>query len=211
MLTTIALALAVPGYIALSAAGRYGDLLSFVTRTVPGIDYQTAFQLGSGMESSAQSGVLGLIFVAGHLFGTTVLGIALWRAQIAPTWLAIGLTVSQPIHLASVMTGIRPLDLLGWGLTAIGFAWAAWRLVRPSERRVRSAAAVHADRIGPRRVNLGDRSGRLLRGPAGVAVGSVNRARSRAGLLGRRCRPASRVGAQAMRRDGRTDTARQQS
>jgi hypothetical protein len=130
VLTTIALALAVPGYIALSAAGPYGDLLSFVTRTVPGIDYQTAFQLGSGMESSSQSSLLGLIFVAGHLFGTTVLGIALWRAQIAPTWLAIGLTVSQPIHLASVMTGIRPLDLLGWGLTAIGFAWAAWRLIR---------------------------------------------------------------------------------
>ena len=51
------------------------------------------------------------IFVAGHLFGTILLGVALWRARIAPTWLAIGFTVSQPIHLASVMTGIRPIDL----------------------------------------------------------------------------------------------------
>jgi hypothetical protein len=130
VLTTVAMALAVPGYIALFAGGPFGDLLSYVTRTVPGLDYRTAFLLGSGMESSPQSGALGLVFVAGHLFGTTLLGVALWRARIAPTWLAIGLTVSQPIHLASVLTGIRPLDLLGWGLTAVGFAWAAWRLTR---------------------------------------------------------------------------------
>jgi hypothetical protein len=25
------------------------------------------------------------------------------------------------------MTGIRPIDLVGWGLTAVGFGWAAWR------------------------------------------------------------------------------------
>jgi hypothetical protein len=73
---------------------------------------------------------LGTIFVAGHLFGTILLGVALWRARIAPTWLAVGLAASQPIHLASVMTGIRPIDLLGWGLTAAGFAWAAWRLAK---------------------------------------------------------------------------------
>ena len=167
VLTTIAMALAVPGYLALFAGGSFGDLLSYVTRTVPGMDYQTAFQLGSGMESSPQSSAPGLIFVAGHLFGTTLLGIALWRARIAPTWLAIGLTVSQPIHLASVMTGIRPLDLLGWGLTAVGFAWAAWRLSRlpndefdlPPLRRRSSRSPTEA----------GPAVGRPLQGPAGVS------------------------------------------
>ena len=49
-------------------------------------------------------------------------------SSVAPTWLAIGSHVSQPIHLASVMAGIRRIDLLGWGLTALGFAWAAWGL-----------------------------------------------------------------------------------
>jgi len=130
VLTTIAMTLAVPGYLALFAGGSYGDMLAYVTATVPGLDFQTAFQLGFAMESSRQSTALGLIFVAGHLFGTILLGIALWRAQVAPTWLAIGLTVSQPIHLASVLTGSRPLDLVGWGLTAVGFTWAAWRLAK---------------------------------------------------------------------------------
>jgi hypothetical protein len=129
-LTTVAMFLAVPGYIALFAGGAYDDLLSYVTATVPGIDHETAFQLGSGMELSAQAGALGWIFVAGHLLGTLLLGIALWRSRLAPTWLAIGLAVSQPIHLTSVMTGIRWIDLIGWGLTGVGFSWAAWRLLR---------------------------------------------------------------------------------
>jgi hypothetical protein len=128
--TTIAMLLAVPGYIALFASGIYGDVLAYVTGVHPGLDYETAFQLGYGMESSAQSSALGTIFVVGHLFGTTALGVALWRARIAPTWLAVGLTVSQPIHLASVLTGIRLIDLVGWGLTAVGFMWAAWRLAK---------------------------------------------------------------------------------
>jgi hypothetical protein len=68
--------------------------------------------------------------VAGHLLGTVLLGVALWRSRVAPAWLAIGLAVSQPIHLTSVMTGIRWIDLIGWGLTGVGFSWAAWRLLR---------------------------------------------------------------------------------
>jgi hypothetical protein len=130
VLTTVAMFLAVPGYIALFAGGAYSDVLAYVTATVPGIDSETAFQLGSGMEASAQAGALGWIFVAGHLLGTVLLGIALWRSRLAPAWLAIGLAISQPIHLTSVLTGIRWLDLVGWGLTGVGFSWAAWRLLR---------------------------------------------------------------------------------
>jgi hypothetical protein len=47
-----------------------------------------------------------------------------------PAWLALGLAVSQPIHLVAVMTGNRPLDLVGWGLTAVGFGAASWVLLR---------------------------------------------------------------------------------
>jgi hypothetical protein len=130
VLTTIAMTLAVPGFLALTAGGPYGDVLAHAVATVPGLDREAAFQIGYGMESAPQSNVLITIFVLGHLIGTTLLGIALWRARVAPTWLAVGLTVSQPIHLASVMTGVRPIDLVGWGLTGVGFCWAAWRLVR---------------------------------------------------------------------------------
>ena len=49
---------------------------------------------------------------------------------MVPSWLAIALAVSQPIHLISVLIGNRPLDLLGWGSTALGFAAAGWALLR---------------------------------------------------------------------------------
>lgn len=130
LLTTIGLFLAVPGYLALFVGGPYADALAYVTGTHPEVDRDLAFALASGMESSPQSNALILVFVAGHLLGTIMVGVALWRARIAPTWLAIGLTVSQPIHLTSVLTEIRALDLVGWGLTAAGFGWAAWRLAR---------------------------------------------------------------------------------
>ncbi|MEV4623481.1 hypothetical protein AB0J74_32840 [Asanoa sp. NPDC049573] len=129
LLTTIALCLAVPGYLALFAGGPYGDVLAYVTGTHPEVDRDVAFQLHSGLAASPQTDALGLVFVAGHLIGTVLIGVALWRARMAPTWLAIGLVVSQPIHLTSVLTGVRWLDLIGWGLTTVGFAWAAWRLL----------------------------------------------------------------------------------
>jgi hypothetical protein len=142
VLTTIAMTLAVPGFLALTAGGPYGDVLAHAVATVPGLDRDAAFQIGYGMESAPQSSLLITIFVLGHLIGTTLLGIALWRARVAPTWLAVGLTASQPIHLASVMTGVRPVDLVGVGpydgrvlLGRMAAGAYAQRGVRPSSRR----------------------------------------------------------------------------
>jgi hypothetical protein len=70
------------------------------------------------------------VVVFGHLIGTTILGLALWRSHAGASWAALLLAVSQPIHLASVMLGNRPLDLVGWGGTALGFAAAGWALLR---------------------------------------------------------------------------------
>jgi hypothetical protein len=71
-----------------------------------------------------------MLFVFGHLIGTTILGVALWRSHAVPSWAALLLAVSQPIHLASVLLDNRPLDLVGWGGTALGFAVAGWALLR---------------------------------------------------------------------------------
>ena len=130
VLTTVAVLLALPGYLALTAGGPYGDLLTHAVGTDPTLDRGTALALGTGMASSAWTSTLGLIFIGGHLLGTVVLGLAALRARALPRWVAIGLAVSQPIHLASVLTGIRELDLVGWGLTTLGFAVAGWLLLR---------------------------------------------------------------------------------
>lgn len=70
------------------------------------------------------------VFVVGHVVGTVLLGLALWRARLVPAWAGIVLAVSQPLHLVSVIIGNRPLDTLAWGATALAFVIAALALVR---------------------------------------------------------------------------------
>jgi hypothetical protein len=89
--------------------------------------------LGSGLELGPVSNLTGTLFVFGHLIGTIILGLALWRSCTVPSWAALLLAVSQPIHLASVLLGNRPLDLVGWAGTAVGFAAAGWALLRMND------------------------------------------------------------------------------
>jgi len=120
--------LAFPGFIALVAGGSLADLIIHATGTGT-IDRELGFQVASAAQSSPQSAVLGGVFVLGHLVGTVILGVALWRSHTVHWSFAAALTISQPIHLVSAMTGNHPLDLVGWGLTAIGFGAAGWKLL----------------------------------------------------------------------------------
>jgi hypothetical protein len=63
-------------------------------------------------------------FVAGHVLGTVLLGVALWRT--IPWWAALALVVSQPLHfVVAVIVPNHPLDGLAWLLTTVGFTAAA--------------------------------------------------------------------------------------
>lgn len=65
-------------------------------------------------------------FVVGHIIGMILLGVALLRGRVIPTWAAWALIVSQPLHLIfAVVVPSNPLDAAAWALTTIGFAMAA--------------------------------------------------------------------------------------
>jgi hypothetical protein len=70
------------------------------------------------------------VFVAGHIIGMVLLGFAFLRARVMPVAVAIGVIVSQPLHLAAVIAGSRPLDGVAWGLTTLGFGFAALAVLR---------------------------------------------------------------------------------
>ncbi len=118
-LGTIATALAVPGFAAagwLYATDLYADHAGTGARAVAVLD---------AANNSAPAQLLVAIFLAGHVFGTVLLGAALWKGHVLPWWLCLLLTVSQPLHAFSVIiypSGI--LDGLAWTLTALGFAAA---------------------------------------------------------------------------------------
>jgi hypothetical protein len=130
IMTTIGLILAVVGYTCLAVGNSFGELSTALVGSHPEVDLATAYALGAGLELGPVSNLTGTLFVFGHLIGTTILGLALWRSHAIPSWAALLLAVSQPIHLASVLLDNRPLDLVGWGGTALGFAAAGWALLR---------------------------------------------------------------------------------
>jgi hypothetical protein len=70
-------------------------------------------------------------FVVGHVFGTILLGIGMLRGRVVPVWAAVATIVAQPIHfVAAVIVPSHPLDLLGWGLNAVGFAALSFAILR---------------------------------------------------------------------------------
>lgn len=71
------------------------------------------------------------VFVIGHVVGTVLLGLALLRSRRIPAWAAWAVTVSQPLHfVATVIIGSPQVDLVAWGLTALGLAWSPARCSR---------------------------------------------------------------------------------
>jgi hypothetical protein len=75
--------------------------------------------------------VAAMLFVIGHVLGTTLLGVAMWRSRIVGRWAAVAVMVSQPIHfIAAVIVSSHTLDLVGWGLQAVGFAAVGWAILQ---------------------------------------------------------------------------------
>jgi hypothetical protein len=72
-----------------------------------------------------------ILFVAGHVLGTILLGVGMLRGRVVAPALAWATIVAQPIHfVAAVIVGSHALDLVGWGLNAVGFAALSVAILR---------------------------------------------------------------------------------
>jgi hypothetical protein len=159
-LTFIAMLTLIPGVIAVGMLARRGaprlgtiglvvafaGFMSLFWSTVAGSDNVAlgAARIGISpaltgrlLDSMAAVPAIGLgtnLFVAGHILGLVLLGIALWRGRVLPSWAALLIAVSQVLHfIFAVVVPVHALDGLAWGLTAVGFAVAALALVREPE------------------------------------------------------------------------------
>lgn len=125
--TAAALLLLIPGYLSLGWL-LSSDILLW-TGVHAGVDQPTMVRLyeQSHLTLSIAIGV----FVLGHVIGTVLLGIALWRSYAVPRWAAVLTMVAQPLHFtAAVIVGSPELDLAAWSLNAVGFAAAAAAILR---------------------------------------------------------------------------------
>jgi hypothetical protein len=73
---------------------------------------------------------LTLVFVAGHIIGTILLGIGLFRTRFVPVWAAVAVTMSQPLHFVAHGIGNKPLDVVAFALFAAGLATLGMRVLR---------------------------------------------------------------------------------
>jgi hypothetical protein len=88
-----------------------------------GIAQDASVRLLDALTVVGPGGLEGVVFVVGHVLGTVLLGLALWR--VVPRWAAVAIVVSQPLHfVAAVVLGNHVLDAVAWVLTAAGFAVA---------------------------------------------------------------------------------------
>jgi hypothetical protein len=134
VLGTIGAVLAVAGYSSLFIGVLPPDIAGLAAAQA-GVDNATTAQILDQMAAHPSAAIALMLFVLGHILGTVLLGVALWKGRLVPAWAALVLIVSQPLHLVfAVVVSNRLLDAAAWSLTAVGFAAAGAALVRASSR-----------------------------------------------------------------------------
>lgn len=118
----------VPGYLAMYTLGFVDTV--YALAPAAGLTAAEAEALVAAADTLVPSTVALLVFVLGHIVGTVLLGVAALRARLLGLPVAVLLIVSQPLHLVSIVLGAPLLDLLAWGLTALGMGVLAVRVLR---------------------------------------------------------------------------------
>lgn len=129
-LAAAAVVLLVPGYLSL------GWLVSSDAAVLFSVRHGLSLADAADSYESLHPVVLvaGVVFVIGHVLGTVLLGCALWRGSVVPRTAALAVVVSQPLHfVAAVILSSHALDLVGWGLNAVGFAAVTWVMLRMTD------------------------------------------------------------------------------
>ena len=125
--TALALVLLVPAYLSLGmlVAGDAALLFGVQERLDPAV-------LARLYEAPhPTTAIVGVLFVVGHVLGTVLLGLAMWQSRAVPRWAAVLTMIAQPLHfVAAVILASHSLDLLAWGLNAVGFAVAGLAVLR---------------------------------------------------------------------------------
>ncbi len=129
-LTTVALALVVPGYLMLPMLAGLDHPVWLAAEAGASQDAAVALLEAAHPSYALATG----IFVVGHVVGTVLLGVAMLRSRVVPVWAAAVTIVSQPLHfVAAVIAPNHALDGFAWGLNALGFAAAAVAIIRSAE------------------------------------------------------------------------------
>jgi hypothetical protein len=127
VLAAAAAVLIIPAYLSLFGVALVDEV--GITAAKGTVSVATVGKIATLVNDFPTTTILSAVFVAGHVIGSILLAIALRRSRRVGFLGCLILGVSQPIHVVSAVSGIHLLDLIGWGLTAVGMAFAARALI----------------------------------------------------------------------------------
>lgn len=118
----------VVGFLSGSAYGNMQNLVALVG-VQEGIDHATLITLLDGIGNTAVIGVALVPMLLAITVGRILLGVLLWRAAVAPRWMAVALIAAPFVEFINI-TGSNVQPAIGWALTAVGFASTTVALLR---------------------------------------------------------------------------------
>ncbi|KAB2381614.1 DUF4386 family protein [Actinomadura montaniterrae] len=113
----------------LSSAGNTNTDLLVLAGLDKGVAPGTLATLSGAMNGMAVVSVALLPMLIAITLGRILLGVLLWRARVAPRWMAAALVAAPFVEFVNV-TGGNAQPAIGWALTGVGFASATVALLR---------------------------------------------------------------------------------
>ncbi|MHC3468160.1 hypothetical protein ACYF6T_05545 [Streptomyces sp. 7R007] len=104
-----------------------------------GIGRDVMAQVAQGTNDLAVVTVPLLYFIAAHVIGAILLGVALLRGRVIPAWAAWLLILSMPLNVVGYGGGIAPLAAASFLMAAVAFGYAGLALVRHGTGWARAA------------------------------------------------------------------------
>ncbi|MET7734780.1 hypothetical protein ABZT02_25905 [Streptomyces sp. NPDC005402] len=104
-----------------------------------GVSQDSLVRVADGVDELAVVNGPILYFVAAHVVGAILLGVALLKGRVVPAWAAWLLILSMPLNVAGFVIGIGLLTALSFVMAAVGFGFAGLALVRHGTGWTRTA------------------------------------------------------------------------
>lgn len=94
-----------------------------------------------------------VVFLAGMMIGGIVLGVALLRAKVVPTWAAVAVLAAPLVSLAAHIVDVKAIDVVSGLMTTAAYALLAQRLLVTDDAawdagEVAGAPAVRSGMVG---------------------------------------------------------------
>ena len=145
ILALVGASLTVLGWVALMGQQVIGEV-TLVMATSP--DRATMVTLYDQIGNSNLVSVVQVMFIAGHVLGIAILGVAVARSKVAPIWVGVVLGVSGPLHFLAHGFNLGPVDLGAFALLVLGYAAGGVVLIR-MKRETASNLSTQAPAVIP--------------------------------------------------------------